>query len=104
MSARPFRPLLMIPMLLLGSCAPSDPPPLAVVTPRLASVISEATPKARRAEIRRQLAALCPSPLTDAELERAAQFVETHRSRGAVWIAGRLSRMDDEARICRGAK
>ena len=96
--ARAFRLLLLIPMTLLASCAPSDPPPARAV----AAVLSERTPSARKAAIRRQLAAICPAPLSDDELEWAAQFVEENRSKGAVWIAGRLLRMHRETMICRG--
>ena len=96
--ARAFRLLLLIPMTLLASCAPSDPPPARAV----AIGLSEGAPSARKAAIRRQLAAICPTPLSDDELEWAAQFVEEHRSKGAVWIAGRLLRMHRETLICRG--
>ena len=96
--ARAFRLLLLIPMTLLASCAPSDPPPDRAV----AAVLSDKTPAARKAAIRRQLAAICPAPLSDDELEWAAQFVEENRARGAVWIAGRLLRMHRETMICRG--
>jgi hypothetical protein len=96
--AQAFRYLLLIPMTLLASCAPSEPPPARAV----AAVLSERTPSARKAAIRRQLAAICPTPLSDDELEWAAQFVEENRSRGTVWIAGRLLRMHRETTICRG--
>jgi len=96
--ARAFRLLLLIPMTLLASCAPSDPPPARAV----AAVLSEGAPSARKAAIRRQLAAICPTPLSDDELEWAAQFVEENRSKGAVWITGRLLTMHRETRICRG--
>jgi hypothetical protein len=66
------------------------------------SVLSEKTPATRKAAIRRQLAALCPMPLSEDELERAAQFVKENRSKGAVWITGRLLRMHREPKICRG--
>lgn len=104
MSARKFLPLLMTPMLLLASCEESGQPPLAVVTPRVNTVLSKQTAQARRAEIRRQLAALCPTPLTDDELEWAAEFVEENRSKGATWIAGRLLKMHRETKVCRGLK
>jgi hypothetical protein len=96
--ARAFRLLLLIPMILLASCAPSDPQSTRAV----AAVLSEGAPSARKAAIRRQLAAICPTPLSDDELEWAAQFVEENRSRGTVWIAGRLLRMHRETTICRG--
>jgi hypothetical protein len=94
-----FRLLLPILTILLASCAPSEPPPARAVV----GVLSERTPAARKAVIRHQLAALCPTPLSDDELEGAAQFVEQNRSNGAAWIAGRLLTMHREARICRGS-
>lgn len=96
--ARALRLPLLIQMTLLASCAPSDPPPARAV----AAVLSEGAPSARKAAIRRQLAAICPTPLSDDELEWAAQFVEENRSRGTVWIVGRLLRMHRETMICRG--
>lgn len=88
---RAFPPLLTILTLLLASCAANDlPDPRATV----------AAPS--KAAIKAQLAALCPTPLTDDELEWAAQFVEENRTKGAVWITGRLLRMHRETRICRG--
>ncbi len=96
--ARAFRLLPLIPMILLASCDLNEPPPARAV----GAVLSERTPAARKAAIRRQLAAICPTPLSDAELEWAAQFTEENRSRGAVWIAGRLLRMHRETKICRG--
>jgi hypothetical protein len=68
----------------------------------VAAVLSQGTPAARKAEIRRQLAPICPAQLTDEELDRAADWVEKVRDKGAVWIAGRLGRMNAEAKICRG--
>lgn len=94
--------LIFLPMLplFLASCAPNEPPPARAV----AAVLSKQTGAARKAEIRRQLAALCPTPLSDDELEWSAQFVEENRSKGAVWIAGRLLKMHRETKICRGVK
>ena len=97
---RGFLPLLTILTSLLASCAPNDPPPAQAV----GVVLSERTPAARKAAIRRQLAAMCPTPLSDDDLERAAQFVEENRSQGAAWIAGRLLKMHRESKICRGVK
>ena len=91
-------PLLPILTCLLASCAPNEPPPARAV----AAVLSERAPAARKAAIRAQLAPICPTPLSDDELEWAAQFVEENRSRGATWIAGRLLTMHRETRICRG--
>jgi hypothetical protein len=97
--ARNFRLLLLILTNLLASCATSEPPPARTVI----TVLSEKTPAAPKAEIQRQLAALCPKPLSDEESEWAAQFVEENRSKGAVWVTGRLLRMHRETKICRGA-
>lgn len=83
----------------LASCAPSEPPPARAV----AGVRSEQTPAARKAAIRRRLAALCPTPLSDDELEWAAQFVEENRSKGAVWITGRLLKMHRETKNMPGS-
>jgi hypothetical protein len=98
MRARGFRFTLPVLTILLASCAPSDPPPAQAV----AGVPSERMTAGRKAAIRRQLAALCPTPLADDELDWAAQFVEENRSKGAAWIAGRLLRMHRETKICRG--
>lgn len=96
--ARTFRLLLLILTISLASCAPNDPQPAQVI----AAVLSEPMPAARKSVIHRQLAAICPTPLTDDELEWAAQFIEENRSKGAAWIAGRLLRMQRETKICRG--
>lgn len=90
--------LLLILTILLASCAPSEPPPARAV----AGVPSERTPSGRKAATRRQLAPLCPTPLSGDELEWAAQFVEKNRSKGVVRITGRLVRMHRETKICRG--
>lgn len=103
MRAPACRILPLIPMLLLANCASSDwSGPRAAAPPPAVTVRSEQGPAARKAAIRAQLAALCPTPLSDDELAWAADFVEAHRSRGAVWIAGRLLRMHRETRLCRG--
>ncbi len=99
MRGRAFRLLLAILTISLASCAPSAPLPARAVN----AVLSERTPAARKTAIRRQLAALCPTPLSEDELEWAAQFVEENRSKGAVWITGRLLWMHRETKICRGA-
>jgi hypothetical protein len=91
---------LMILTFLLGACEDGKAPPVAVVK----TVLAQDTPAARKAEIRRQLAALCPTPLSDDDLERAAAYVESQRDKGAIWIVKRLSRLDAETRICRDMK
>ena len=98
MHARTFRLLLLIPMTSLASCELSESQPAQAI----AAVLSEPTPAARKKVIHHQLAAICPTPLTDDELEWAAQFIEENRSKGTVWIAGRLLRMQRETKICRG--
>ena len=97
--ARACRLLPTILTISLASCGPNDPVPAQAV----GVVLSERAPAARKAAIRRQLAALCPTPLLDDELEWTAAFVEENRSKGAVWIAGRLLKMHRETKICRGA-
>lgn len=98
MRAQTFWLLLLTLTISLASCAPNDSQPAQAI----AAVLSEPTPAARKRIIHRQLAAICPTPLTDDELEWAAQFVEENRSKGAAWIAGRLLRMQRETKICRG--
>lgn len=97
-SARAFPLLLTMLTSLLGSCAPSEETPARAV----AGVLSERTSADRKAAIRARLAAICPTPLSDDELEWAAQFIEENRNRGAIWLSGRLLRMHRETRICRG--
>jgi hypothetical protein len=96
--------ILLLPLMmltpLLASCEDVKAPLVVVVR----TVLAQDSPAARKAEIRRQLAALCPAPLSDDELERAASYVEAHRDKGAMWIVGRLSHMDAETRVCRNIK
>lgn len=98
MSALKFLPLLPILMLSLAACGPERPEPVAAIQ----TVLAQGTPAARKAEIRRQLAKICPAPLSAAALERVAAYVETHRDAGSVAIVGDLSRLDAESRVCRG--
>jgi hypothetical protein len=101
--ARLSLPLLLIPTLWLASCGSSEETKARVVVlPRVGTALSEPTPAARKATIRAQLAALCPTPLSGDELEWAAEFVEENRSKGAVWLTGRLLKMHRESQICRG--
>ena len=59
---------------------------------------------AKRVYIKKVIARVCPRPLTDAERDRAADFVLSHAADlEAVWVAGRLDLADAEAMICRGA-
>jgi len=73
-----------------------------VLLPAVEKIVSKPTPDARKAEIKRQLAAVCPVALTDIELETAAQIVETERSKGVVWLAKRLLKLNRETKKCRG--
>lgn len=98
MRGRRFLILLPILTTLLGACENGRPDPVASI----AAVLSEPSASVRKAHIKRQIAAVCPNPLSDDDLEWAAQFIEGNRSKGAVWIAGRLSKMDAETRKCRG--
>lgn len=82
----------------LAACEPERPPPVAAIR----AIQGKTTPEARRAEIKRQLSHFCPVPLSDDALERAARYVETHRDKDALGIVNELSRLDVEARVCRG--
>jgi hypothetical protein len=82
----------------LAACDPERPRPVAAIQ----AVQGKTTPKVRKAEIRRQLSPICPVPLSDGALERAARYVETHRDKDAVTIVNALSHLDAEARVCRG--
>ena len=103
MTDRRFRPLLAMLPLLLQACAPGRVPevkPQAVV--RLAGSVAQ---EVRLAEIRKQIAKVCPVPLTDAELERAAAFLEAHASdAAAIAVVGDLSLLDEQTRVCRSLK
>lgn len=98
-----FPMLLLMSSPLLTSCEEKDQSP-AVVRPLAVAALSEPTPALRRAAIRRQLSAVCPRPLTDDELEWAAQVVEEARGKGVNWLAGRILQMHRETKICRGDK
>jgi hypothetical protein len=55
--------------------------------------------------IRQVVSRVCPAPMSNADLERAAKFVLAHKADvEAVWITGRLDKMDMETRVCRGQK
>lgn len=92
--------LLSLPILMLSlqACAPDRPEPAAVIR----AIAAKPTREARKAEIVRRLAPVCPTPLSDSALERAAVFVETHRDADSVAIVGDLSRLDAESRACLG--
>ena len=103
MRARLFLTVPTILTVSLASCASYDrPPTMRNLAPAVGAVLSRPTRDARKAEIKRQIAKVCPRPLDNDELEWAAQYVEETRSKGAVWIAGRLLKMHRETRVCRG--
>ena len=78
-------------MISLGACETGRPGTLAIRADT-------------KAGIKAKIARACPAPLTNAELERAAVYVLAHAvDLEAVWVVGRLDRMDAETRICRGA-
>ena len=85
--------VLMAALLSPPSCAPA-PPASAVVSVRAAD------PATRRAEILRQIRAICPRPMTAAELTAAADHVEAHPE--ATPLVRRLDLFDRQSRICRG--
>lgn len=88
--------------LLLG-CAQTRPAPQAAALP--ASTRS-ADSDARRAEIRKQLAALCPTPTqwTPGQMVAVAAFIEKHAGeQGTSLLAGEWERLNKGARLCRGA-
>ena len=76
-----------------SGCARLPEPAAAVIAPGGDS-------GARRAQIRRQLAPLCPAPLSPGELEAAAALVERYPD--AAVFAARAFRLHQEAEICRG--
>jgi hypothetical protein len=90
--------ILTIPTFLLSACEDGRPPPVAAIR----AIEAQPTPEARKAEIRRQLARICPAPLSDVALERAASFIGAHRDKDAVAIIHDLSRLDAETQVCRG--
>jgi hypothetical protein len=92
-----LRLLQILPIVWLPSCAPERR-----VSPAPVVRLVEAGPSdaERRAEILRHLRAICPQPMTAAELTRAADHLETHPD--ALWLIQRLDLADRQARICRG--
>ncbi|MFC2248713.1 hypothetical protein ACETRX_03725 [Labrys portucalensis] len=66
----------------------------------MATVPAKATN--RQAEIQRQLAPICPTPLPAASLNRAADYLDAHAD--AFPVVSDLDRLDREARLCRGLK
>jgi hypothetical protein len=96
------RQLMILPLILTTLLASCDGPGQAIGA--IESVLSEKTPEARKAAVVRQVKAVCPVPLSADEAEWAAQFVEENRSKGAVYVAGLLWKMNAASRLCRGLK
>lgn len=79
----------------LASCVAARTPPSAALT------ATAADPGARRAEIARQLARVCPAPMTAAELTAAADLLDHHPD--ALAVVRRLDLFDRQSHVCRGA-
>ena len=59
----------------------------------------------RRAYIKKVIARACPVPLTDAERDRAADFVMANAANmEAQWVAGKLDLLDAASVVCRSGK
>lgn len=100
MRARTFPLLLLTLPILLGGCE-SARQPIAAAVP----VVKTTAPTAsgRLAEIKAQIAKVCPVKMTPDELERAAVVVDRYSAdKDVVAIVGRLFRFDSETRVCRG--
>lgn len=78
----------------LASCVAARTPPSAALT------TAADDPAARRVEIRRRLAPICPAPMTPAELRAAADLID--RDPAALAVVRRLDLFDRQSRICRG--
>ncbi len=62
-------------------------------------VLSRPTPVARKAEIGRQVARMCNMSLSEDQLAKASAFVESHRARGAAWVADQI-RQSELSYVC----
>lgn len=82
-------PILAGCVLMALSAAPATAKPSPVTA--ISAVLSRPTPAARKAEIGRQVAAMCNLSLSDNDLNRASAFIEANRSRGAQWVAAQIS-------------
>jgi len=100
MRAPIFRLLPIALPILLAGCASGQ----RQIAPPVAAIRTQATTHdARRAEIKRQIAKVCPVVLTPAELDRFAALVERLAADAdVVAVVRRLFRFDSEARVCRG--
>ncbi len=88
---------------LLQACAPQQTKPVAAVQPSQA--IRSVGDAARRAEIQRQIAAVCPSPTdwTPAQMRLVADFIEKNAGQGGNdLLAKEWSRLNRGAKLCRG--
>ncbi|QGM97859.1 hypothetical protein [Methylocystis parvus] len=65
----------------------------------VSAVLSRPTPIARKAEIGRQVARMCNMSLSDDQLAKASAFVESHRGKGAVWVADQI-RQSELSYVC----
>ncbi len=93
--------LRLVPLILLiaslPSCALAPPgsPPAAVTRSA-----EDGGDRRSRTEILRQIRAICPQPMTAAELTAAADHLEAHPE--ALPLVRRLDLFDRQSRICRG--
>ncbi len=76
----------------LGGVAPVIAKPSA--TAAVSAVLSRSTPSARKAEIGRQVAAMCNLSLSEDDLNRASAFIEANRAKGAHWVAQQISQSE----------
>ena len=86
-------------LILLTGCNPKQ------IEPRAAAVAKESDPAARRAEIMRQLRALCPqaNQWTPVQMRTVAAFIRKYaKEEGLVLLAQDWQRITRGARICRG--
>lgn len=63
------------------------------------AVLARPNPVARKVEIGRQVARMCNMSLSDEQLARASAFIESHRARGAVWVADQI-RQSELSYVC----
>ena len=83
----------------LPACVPEQK---AAIAKAVVRVQAQPTAEARKLAIRNQLAAICPTPLPPASLNRLADFLEAHKSDPRAFdVVSDLERMDAETAICR---
>ncbi|MFA6205499.1 MAG: hypothetical protein WC689_04765 [Methylocystis sp.] len=71
----------------MSSLAIAKPPSVSAVN----AVLAQRTAAARKAEINRQISKACNISLSESDLSRASALVETHRKKGAAWIAAQIN-------------